>query len=182
MAQNSPTPQHGSGIVAPSPPHSPPQSPLSRHLRQVGFCLAGAGFLAASIAVSRRSVLRLRASTYPPFYTSNRNPASKLDSQDRALIAVRAFGLATLNVMSFGVMLVGGISWAFDLSSVAELRERTKASLERSSGLSTEDEEKVEKELEKLLGPLYSKLGIPFPTAEEPNGKETPPGKDEGKQ
>jgi hypothetical protein len=179
MAQNSPTPQDGS-VVAPSPP-SPPQSPLSRHLRQAGLCLAGAGFLAASIAVSRRSVLRLRASTYPPFYISNRNPASKLHSQDRGLLAVRALGLATLNVMSFGVMLVGGISWAFDLSSVAELRERTKASLTKPSGLSTEDEEKMEKELENLLGSVYSKLGIPLPTAEERDGKETPR-KDEGKQ
>lgn len=94
---------------------------------------------------------------------------------------MRAFGLATLNVMSFAVMLVGGISWAFDLSSVEELGERTRARLQKPSDLSTEEEEKMEKELENLLGPVYSKLGIPFPTTEEGDGKETP-GKDEGKQ
>lgn len=157
-------------------------SPFSRQLRQVGLCIAGAGFLAASIAVSRRSVLRLRAATIPPFYLSNRHPASKGDSQDRGLLAARALGLATLNVMSFGIMLVGGISWAFDLSSIDELRERTRKQLARPSNLSTEDEAQVEAEMEKLLESVYSKLGIPRPPAESEDDAEPRAGKTDGKQ
>lgn len=175
MAQipQTPTAPGDARVVAPSP--------LSRQLRQVGLYLSGAGFLAASIAVSRRSVLRLRAATTPPFYLCNRNPASKIDSQDRGLLAVRALGLATLNVMSFGVMLVGGISWAFDLSSVTELRERTRAQLAKPSNLSTEDEAKMEKELEGLLDTVYSKLGIPRPPLESEDNVELREKKDGNK-
>ena len=157
------------------------ESPLMRQLKQFGLCFAGAGFLAASIAISRRSVLRMRTATFPPYYISNRSPANKVDSADRGLIAVRALGLATLNVMSFGVFLVGGISWGFDLSSVAELRQRTRNHLAKPSNLSTEDEKKMEQELEKILDSVYAKLGIKRPESEptpdlppEPTAEPTP--------
>ena len=148
------------------------QSPLVRNVRQLGLCLAGAGFMAASIAISRRSVVRMRTATFPKFYISNRSPPNKGDSADRGLIAVQALGLATLNVMSFGVFLVGGISWAFDLSSVRELRQRTRAHLEKPTNMSTEDEKKMEEELEKILDSVYTKLGIKRPN-EDPSSLES---------
>lgn len=127
--------------------------------------MVGAGFLAASVAVTRRSVVRLRTATVPPFYVSNRAPIS---SDDKGLIAVRALGLASLNVFSFGVMLVGGLSWAFDLSSVADLRERTRASLAAPlPGIKSGDEDEVERELDNMLDTLYDKLGMTRPDQEE---------------
>lgn len=142
----------------------PTPSPLMRQLKQFGLFCAGAGFLAASVAVSRRSVLRMRKISYPHFYWSNRTPASRMDSSDKGLIAVRALGLATLNVTGFGIMLVGGISWAFDLSSIQELRQRTRASLMRPGNFSTEDEKKVEAEMEKIMDAVYEKLGMEKPS------------------
>ncbi|KAF4124613.1 hypothetical protein GMORB2_5279 [Geosmithia morbida] len=142
----------------------PSQSPFSRQIRQVGLYLAGAGFLAASVAVSRRSVIRMRAATIPPFYVSNRAP---INADDKGIIAARALGLATLNVMSFGVMLLGGIGWAFDLTSMSELRERTQAQLTKPTNLSREDEDEVEEEMNKMIDSLYEKLGMTKPPTTE---------------
>jgi len=141
----------------------PAQSPLARHFQQLGLFCAGAGFLAASVAVSRRSVLRMRKTSYPHFYWSNRTPASRMDTSDRGLVAVQALGLATLNVTGFGIMLIGGIGWAFDLSSIEELRHRTRKALTRPGNFSTEDEKKVEAEMEKILDAVYEKLGMEKP-------------------
>ncbi|KAL4722313.1 hypothetical protein ACLX1H_010664 [Fusarium chlamydosporum] len=137
---------------------APPQPTWERSFRQFGLLLTGVGFLAASVAVSRRSVLRMRQNSFPKFYSSNRNPV-KVDPADRSLLAVQALGLATLNVMSFGVMLIGGISWAFDLSSIAELRERTQAAVRRPGSVNPEDEKAMEELMEDLMG----KLGMEKP-------------------
>ncbi|CVK91092.1 uncharacterized protein FMAN_09238 [Fusarium mangiferae] len=145
-------PQRTSPIIAAQQPS------WDRSIRQFGLLLTGAGFLAASVAVSRRSVLRMRHDSFPKFYTSNRHQV-KFDSGDRSLLAVQALGLATLNVMSFGVMLVGGISWAFDLSSIEELRQRTQAVTRRPGMVSPEDEKAMEELIEGLMG----KMGMEKP-------------------
>ncbi|TVY61588.1 hypothetical protein Focb16_v013364 [Fusarium oxysporum f. sp. cubense] len=145
-------PQRASPIIAAQQPS------WDRSIRQFGLLLTGAGFLAASVAVSRRSVLRMRHNSFPKFYTSNRHQV-KFDSGDRSLLAVQALGLATLNVMSFGVMLVGGISWAFDLSSIEELRQRTQAVTRRPGMVSPEDEKAMEELIEGLMG----KMGMEKP-------------------
>ncbi|KAF5703369.1 hypothetical protein FGLOB1_9138 [Fusarium globosum] len=150
-------PQRTSPIIAAQQPS------WDRSIRQFGLLLTGAGFLAASVAVSRRSVLRMRHDSFPKFYTSNRHQV-KFDSGDKSLLAVQALGLATLNVMSFGVMLVGGISWAFDLSSIEELRQRTQAVTRRPGMVSPEDEKAMEELIEGLMG----KMGMEKP--QKPSG------------
>lgn len=151
-----------------------PVSPFLRQVKQFGFFMAGAGFLAASVAVTRRSIGRKKLEMFPAFYISNRNPV-KVTPADRQALAAQALGLATLNVMSFGIMLVGGISWGFNLSSVEELRQRTRMALTRPSGMSEEDEKEAEKQLQDLMDGLMSKLGMKKPDAES---EEPPSGKD----
>lgn len=80
-------------------------------------------------------------------------------------MAVQALSLATLNVMSFGIMLTGGVAWAFDLCDVRELRERTQTALRRPGNFSEEDE----KEMENVMGSILDRLGMQQP---EPSGKE----------
>lgn len=94
---------------------------------------------------------------------------------------MRALGLATLNVMSFGIMLVGGVSWGFDLLSLSELRQRTRIALSRPTGLSPEDEKQAEQEMEKMMDNLMSRLGMKKPES-EPEAKDEPVGKDGGEQ
>lgn len=159
--------QHNKDGQGTSTSTSTPTSGLFRHARQFGLFMAGAGLLAASVAVSRRAVIRQRLSMLPPFYASNRNPLVITDG-DRQQLAAQALGLATLNVMSFGVLLVGGISWGFDLSSVEELRRRTKVALERPSGLSEEDEKEAEREMAKVMDGFMERLGMKKPEDEAP--------------
>ncbi|POR38967.1 Uncharacterized protein TPAR_00839 [Tolypocladium paradoxum] len=138
-------------------------SPFTRQLHQLGLFLAGASFMAASVAVSRRSVIRRRLEAMPPFHTSNR-AAARFDGTDRVGLATAALGLATLNVMSFGVLLTGGIAWAFDLCSVAELRERTQAALRRPGNL----DPAAEKEMEDMMKSLLDRLGMDSTPPENP--------------
>jgi hypothetical protein len=121
----------------------------------MGLLLAGAGFMAASVAVTRRAVVRRQLESYPRFYSSNR-ASVHIDSGERSLLAVQALGLATLNVMSFGVMLTGGIGYSFDLCNLRELRERTQAALRSPGHFSPEDE----KEMEKMMSSILEKLGM----------------------
>ncbi|KAJ4264026.1 hypothetical protein NW762_006065 [Fusarium torreyae] len=169
---NTPAPQNSQETISPRPSQPPTPSPWARPFRQVGLLLTGAGFLAASVAISRRSVLRMRRESFPKFYSSNRHPV-KVDSSDRSLLAVQALGLATLNVMSFGIMLVGGISWAFDLSSITELRERTQAAIRRPGLVNPEDEKAMEEMMEDLMGKLgMEKPQLPKKSSDDPKGDE----------
>ena len=54
-----------------------------------------------------------------------------------ALEALDALGIATLNVFSYWVMFGGGLLWAFNISTLAELRNRVKMSLDLDSGAET---------------------------------------------
>jgi hypothetical protein len=102
-------------------------------------------------------VVRRQRASFPKFYTSNQPHPQDGNSSEGALLGIHAFGLATLNVVSFAVLLTGGLSWAFDLSSVEDLRIRTRASLQRPGGeVSPEDE----KEFEQMIDNLMAKLGM----------------------
>ncbi len=116
--------------------------------------------MAASVAITRRAVLRRQREALPHFFSQSNRPVRQLDGADRSALAAQAFGLATLNVASFGVMMTGGIAWAFDLCSVGELRERTQAALRRPAGegglLNAQDE----REMEEMMDSLLQRLGM----------------------
>ncbi|KAG5926055.1 hypothetical protein E4U42_003689 [Claviceps africana] len=157
---STPSPPSNPEAAASPPTHTgdaPPSSltPWQRQARQLGLFFAGAGFMAASVAVTRRSVLRRQLESFPRFYSSNR-VMPRLDSGEGSLMAVQALGLATLNVASFGILLTGGIAWSFDLCDVRDLRVRTQAALRRPGTSSEEDE----KEMEQMVGSILEKLGM----------------------
>ncbi|KAK0390922.1 hypothetical protein NLU13_0425 [Sarocladium strictum] len=147
------------------------QTPLSRNIRQLGLFFTGAAFMAASVFVTRRSVVRRQIESFPKFYVSNRSPP-RFDSSDRSLLAVQAFGLATLNVMSFGVLLTGGISWGWDLCSMRELRERSQAALRRPGRQGVDPEE--EKALKEMMDGLLAKMGMQTPEEGGEGGEKKP--------
>lgn len=92
--------------------------------------------------------------------------AASVDAGARQLLAAQAFGLATLNVSSFGVLLTAGMAWAFDLCSMGELRQRTQEALARQAGegmLNAEDE----KAMEEMMEDLMNKLGMEVPKENE---------------
>lgn len=82
-----------------------------------------------STLITKRAVNRQQVKSQMKFFYTNLAPAGKSpsggpkpsDGKD-ALVAVEALGLATLNVISFGVMMTGGMAWALDVSGLEDMR------------------------------------------------------------
>lgn len=145
-----------------------------RSLKQLGLFFAGASFLTASMLVTRRSIRRKTlAAAVAPLRdakllknSSNNTGASVAEmaakdagdgaGADGGLIAAEALGLATLNVASFGLMLVGGISWAFDLSSVTDLRTYARRQFGLAGGVE-EDQQKADEQIEEWIAETLSR-------------------------
>lgn len=104
----------------------------SRSLRQLGLFFAGSTFVVLSSLVTRRAVLRRNQLTRPSFFhPSNMPPVTPING---ALEALDALGIATINVFSYGIMFSGGLLWAFNISTLAEFKNRVKMPLDLESG------------------------------------------------
>ncbi|KAF8243276.1 hypothetical protein K440DRAFT_664224 [Wilcoxina mikolae CBS 423.85] len=125
-----PTPPPPSPSSAPQQHDSPaspePMSQTKRMLRQLSLPLFGSAFLLLTLRLTRRSTARRIKATIPPYYHPNNQAPTNPPSG--ALDAVEALQLATLNVFSFAMLLVGGGAFAMDVSSLEELRAKFKAS------------------------------------------------------
>lgn len=119
-------------MANPSSEHSTPSTskPTStsitspRSLKQLTLFLAGSTFVFFSTLITRRAVARRYIATIPRFYApSNRPPSETVNGR---LEALQALNIATINVASFMMMMVGGTLWAFDISSMDDLRRKVK--------------------------------------------------------
>ncbi|KAI0883824.1 uncharacterized protein GGS22DRAFT_26406 [Annulohypoxylon maeteangense] len=131
-----------------------PRPPIfsERSLKQLGLFFGGAGFMFLSTLITRRSVTRKYMATVPKFYNQSNRPAIKAPS-DGSLIALEALNLATLNVMGFGIMTTGGLAWAFDVSSVDDLRAMARRSYGIRGGQTDEEAEReIEEWIASVLG------------------------------
>ncbi|KAK4200323.1 hypothetical protein QBC40DRAFT_280348 [Triangularia verruculosa] len=133
------------------PYERPPYPPVfsERSLRQMGLMAAGGGFLALSILVTRRAIARQMIMSRLKFYSSNPIALPQQPLKKDPLLAFTALNYATLNTMAFGIMFVGGMSWAFDISTLEELKQASQYSMARSisSAMGGEEDKEVEKEL-----------------------------------
>lgn len=141
-------------------------SPLQRKLKELSLLALGAGFMLASVAVTRRAVVRRQREAIPRFFHISHQAPGSVDSGERSTLAAQALGLATLNVASFGVFLFGGISWAFDLCSMAELQARTQTAIQRGPGEGVLNEED-EREVDNMVIGLMERLGMDVDAAKE---------------
>ncbi|MCJ1286030.1 hypothetical protein MMC26_005372 [Xylographa opegraphella] len=108
----------------------------------------GSAFFALSILVTRRSIARRRLAIFPAFYhPSNQPPKLTINGP---LEAVEALGLATVNVLSFAIMTVGGTLWAFDIGGMEELRRKVRGGFGSDGRGVTTREGEVDGELERL--------------------------------
>ncbi|KAI1212544.1 uncharacterized protein F4807DRAFT_340588 [Annulohypoxylon truncatum] len=126
-----------------------PRPPIfsQRSLKQLGLFFGGAGFMFLSTLVTRRSIARKYTATVPKFYNQSNRPVDKIPA-DNNLMALEALNLATLHVMGFGIMITGGLAWAFDVSSVDDLRRMARRNYGRVGA--TADEE-AEREIEEWV-------------------------------
>jgi hypothetical protein len=89
--------------------------------------------------------------------------------------AFEALNIATINVVSLGIMATGGLLWAFDISSLDDMRRKVRTNWGAGAG---QTDEKLEEELEEwFAGVLARKEFKHLKGAEKP--RETQETKDE---
>jgi hypothetical protein len=99
-------------------------SPRSR--RQLSLFAAGVGFFALSTVITRRSIVRRYKATIPKFYQPSNHANTNING---AMEAFEALNIATVNVFSAGIMVTGGLLWAFDISSLEDMRSKVRTNL-----------------------------------------------------
>jgi hypothetical protein len=117
----------------PAPPSQTSSTPdtqsaffSQRSRRQLGLFFAGAGFFAISTAITRRSLVRRYKATVPKYYQPSNRPNSDVNG---AIEAFEALNIATINVLSVGMMFSGGLLWAFDIASLDDMRRKVRTEL-----------------------------------------------------
>lgn len=141
----------------------------ARSLRQLGLFFGGASFLYLSMLITRRAVARHQAAARLKFYQPNhllghtqRDPPRRGDPK----LAFEALHLATLNTASFAVMMTGGLSWAFDISSVDDLRRIARRSIEAAAGGAAGGDTDLDAEKE-VAEWVAKTLGLELPPKQE---------------
>jgi hypothetical protein len=119
----------------------------ARSLKQLGLFFGGAGFLCFSILLTRRAINRQRIKSRLRFYQTNDWKGlieGDVKKRGDPLVALEALNLATLNTLSVFIMAAGGMSWAFNISSVADMKEITQRSIMATSNGVTDEESEQE--------------------------------------
>lgn len=99
---------------------------------------------AVSVVVTRRACRSRILASIPPYYTSSVYHKQDISSANEAL---EALSLATINVLSFGMALSGGVLYALGINSVEDMRKVARRSL-MGGGTLSPDDERIEKEVE----------------------------------
>lgn len=69
------------------------------------------------------------------------------------MVALEALSLATLNVLSWTMMVAGGALWAFDISSMDDLRRKVR----KGMGIEGRTEQDAEEEIEEWLATVLAR-------------------------
>ncbi|KAF4310293.1 hypothetical protein GTA08_BOTSDO02267 [Botryosphaeria dothidea] len=119
-----------------------------RSLRQLGLFFAGATFFTAAQLITRRQLGRRFRTSMPPFYHPSNVPHGEVSG---AMDAFEALNLATVNVVSAAIMLTGGTMWAFDISTLEDIRSRVK------HRVGTGDAQKSTEEIEEWIAEVLAR-------------------------
>ncbi|KAL2122052.1 hypothetical protein VTJ04DRAFT_2507 [Mycothermus thermophilus] len=212
QSTTTPPPQHvlSHADLDDRPPYPPVFS--ARSLRQLGLMLSGAGFFYWSVMISRRAAVRHHLASQLRFFTGHHEylilrgvglkdlpgylemqakhypSLPSLAQRREPMLAAEALSLASLNLMSFAIMAAGGLSWAFDISSLEDLQRYSRRSVAKSVGRRLQKEvekeedaeiEKAEQEVAEWFGRTFGLIGVP-PATEE--GQEKERKEEEGKE
>lgn len=110
--------------IAETPKPSPPQlSQADRPNRNKVIFGAGVAFFAFSLLITRRAFARKRLAANPAFYANAPgHQAEQATKTSGAMEALEALNLATINVLSLGMMATGGTMWYLNINSMEDAR------------------------------------------------------------
>jgi hypothetical protein len=112
---------------------------------------AGAGFLAISTAITRRSLVRKYKASIPRFYQPSNRPNIEVNG---ALEAFEALNIATIHVLSGAMMVSGGLLWAFDIASLDDMRARVRKAMDVDGSV---EDKAAEEELEEWFASVLAR-------------------------
>ncbi|KAI9893397.1 MAG: hypothetical protein M1814_006694 [Vezdaea aestivalis] len=98
----------------------------ARSRKQFSLFLAGTTFFGLSMLMTKRALVRRRRSAIPKFYFPSNDPHLKFNG---AIDAFEALTIASMNVASLSVMMVGGVLWGLDVSNMDDLRRKVRGGL-----------------------------------------------------
>ena len=101
------------------------------------------------MVITRRAVTRRYAATVPRFYRPSNRPSPA--TFNGPLEAFEALSLATLNVTTFMMMMAGGTLWAFDISTMDDMRQRIERRRAIDGNRNESPVDKAEEELQSWL-------------------------------
>ncbi|KAJ6264213.1 hypothetical protein Dda_0356 [Drechslerella dactyloides] len=127
-------------------------TPFDRRRKQLTLYFAGATFLLLSTALARRSTRRRNLATIPKYYTPNTR-ISEL-TFNGGVDAFEALNIASLGVMSVGMMTVGAGMYMFDVVNVEETRRLVRS---RYGWEGRKSEGEVEEELEEWIATVLAR-------------------------
>ena len=139
-----------------SPPQRPEQKPQphdhpveDRRPQKAPIILAaGLSFFALSLLITRRSFLRKRLAAKPSFYTdSAANTAAQSQRTSGAMEAVEALNIATINVLSVGMMGLGSAMWYLGIEDMSDARRVMRSGM----GVDEQSEEEQQEEFEEWI-------------------------------
>ncbi|KAJ5592366.1 hypothetical protein N7537_009270 [Penicillium hordei] len=168
---SSPTPTPESSQPKPSEKPTPDESatpaPTQTQLAQppspqtntnLKLLFGGMTFFALSVLVTRRAFHKKRISCIPPFYTSSTYHQPHSNSAGDAF---EALNLATLNVISFGLMAGGAVGYALNINGLEDMRRFVRNGLQGGSDTPVKSDEELETEVTewvaKILGDKFEK-------------------------
>ncbi|KGO69873.1 hypothetical protein PITC_040480 [Penicillium italicum] len=147
-----------------SAPSAPPtqtqiaQPPSPRTNTNLQLFFGGMTFFALSVLVTRRAFHKKRIACIPPFYTSSTYHQPYSNSAGDAF---EALNLATLNVVSFGLMAGGAVGYALNINGLEDMRRFVRNSLQGGSDAPVKSDEELETEVTewvtKILGDKFEK-------------------------
>ncbi|CAG8161685.1 unnamed protein product [Penicillium olsonii] len=156
-AQEKPAPEQPKPKVPELLPHQTPRPPIGSNTN-LKLLFGGMTFFALSVLVTRRAFNKKRIACIPPFYTSSvyHQPHS-----NSAMDAFEALNLATLNVVSFGLMAGGAAGYALNINNIDDMRKFVRAGLQGGSDTPVKSDEELEEEVtewvSKVLGDKFEK-------------------------
>ncbi|OJJ75575.1 hypothetical protein ASPBRDRAFT_118194 [Aspergillus brasiliensis CBS 101740] len=158
--QQPPTPSNPSSIQrSPTEEFDPPLPKLWTPKTNLKLLLGGLAFFTFSIYSTRRAMNRKLLASIPPYYTSSVYHKPKVSGGAEAFEALH---LATMNVLSFGMMSAGGLLYALDINGVEDMRRFVRKGMVEGDGALMRGEDKeLEREVEgwvaKVLGEKFGK-------------------------
>ncbi|KAJ5768112.1 hypothetical protein N7533_000695 [Penicillium manginii] len=126
------------------------QPPRPQDRTNLKLLAGGMAFFAFSVFITRRAHIKKRIAAIPPYYTSSTYFQPNFNG---AADSAEALALATINVVSFGMMTTGGIMCMLNVNGIEDMRRIMRGGLEGAA--QGKSDEELEKEVTDWVASVF---------------------------